>query len=345
MPGTKLNILKADKMAMNILVLGCGSIGKRHIKNLHSMNVGQLFAYDVDKHKQRTVQKEFPVETFSSLEEALDDGNVDAAFICTPPSLHVKQALKLLEHGIHCFIEKPLSNTLAGLDRLVKLADQTKKTVLIGYNSRFSHFLIRIKKLLDDGSIGKPLFLRASLGYYLPFWRPQENYRKGYGAKQSLGGGILLDASHEIDYVCCLLGEVNEVFAVCKKISNLDIDTEDFVEITMYHKNGAYSQIHLDYLQTNYRRNCEIIGEKGMLIWDINERVLNLYDMNDKEYHVLYEGLNANVNDMYVEEAKHFFRCIEGIEKPLVGVRDGKRIVELIIKIKDSSAKRQFVSV
>jgi predicted dehydrogenase len=330
---------------MKILVIGCGSVGKRHLRNLLSMNAGQIFAYDIDTSKVDLVQKELSVEGLSSENETLNDGAYDAAFICSPPSLHVNQALKLLEKGTHCLIEKPLSNTLENLDTLVELVDRTKTTVLIGYNFRFSPLLVKIKEFLDNQIIGQPLFLKASLGYYLPYWRPEEDYRKGYGANKSLGGGIVLDASHEIDYARCFLGEVKEVFAVCKKISKLDIDTEDFAEITMHHRNGAYSQVHLDYLQTNYRRSCEIVGEKGMLVWDINERVLNVYGLNDKEYHVYYEGLNANVNDMYVEETKHFFRCIKGVEEPLVDVKEGKRLIELIMKIKESSDKKRFISV
>jgi predicted dehydrogenase len=330
---------------MKILVLGCGSIGKRHIKNLLALNRGQIFAYDIDRHTLESVKEQFSVETLSSIEEALDKSDFDAAFICSPPSVHVEQALDLLKKGTHCFIEKPLSNTLDNLDSLIKASEKTKKTVLIGCNLRFSPLLIKIRDFLDNGVIGKPLFLKASLGYYLPYWRPNDDYRRGYGAKRSMGGGIVLDASHEIDYVRHFLGEVEEVFAVCKKLSDLDIDTEDFAEITMRHENGSYSQIHLDYLQTNYRRNCEIVGEKGMLVWDVNERVLYLYGMEDKEYHVFYEGLNANVDDMYIEEVKHFFRCTEGIEEPIIDAKEGKRLTELIVKIKESSDKRQFISV
>jgi len=330
---------------MNILVIGCGSVGKRHLRNLLSMNAGRIFAYDIDTSKVELVQQELSVEALSSENQALNVGDYDAAFICSPPSFHVNQALKLLEKGTHCLIEKPLSNTLENLNTLVELVERTKMIVLIGHNFRFSPLLIKIKELLDHEIIGQLLFLKASLGYYLPYWRPNEDYRKSYGASKTLGGGIILDASHEIDYARYFLGEVEEVFGVCKKISKLDIDTEDFAEITMHHRNGAYSQIHLDYLQTNYRRSCEIVGEKGMLVWDVNERILNVYGMNDKEYHVHYEGLNANVNDMYVEEAKHFFRCIEGVEKPLVDVKEGKRLIELIVKIKESSDERRFISV
>ena len=101
---------------MKILVLGCGSIGKRHIKNLLTINAGRIFAYDVDNSKVDYVQKELSVAALSSEVEAVKDGDFDAAFICSPPSLHVNQALRLLRKGTHCFIEKPLSNTLENID-------------------------------------------------------------------------------------------------------------------------------------------------------------------------------------------------------------------------------------
>lgn len=330
---------------MKILVVGCGSIGKRHIRNLISINAGEVIACDTSERKLDEVRKEFSIKAFSDIEEALNMDEYSAAFICTPPSYHVKQALKFLELGMHCFIEKPLSNSLEGIDDLINMANSKQKTVTIGYNIRFSPQLRKIKKTIDNGLIGDILSLRASSGYYLPYWRPNEDYRKGYGSKEEQGGGIVFDASHEIDYVRYLLGEVDEVFAVCKKLSSLEIDTEDFAEITMHHRNGAYSQIHLDYLQTNYRRSCEIIGESGMLVWDINERVLKQYGRKDKEYHVYYEGLNANVNDMYIEEVRHFFRCVNGEEEPLVTINEGKRIQEIIMKIKESSVKKRFLQV
>lgn len=330
---------------MKILVVGCGSIGKRHIRNLISINAGEIIACDTNEQKLDVVKKEFAIKAFSDVEEALNINEYTAAFICTPPSCHVMQALRFLKLGMHCFIEKPLSNNLEGIDDLMSVAESGKKAVLVGYTIRFSPLLGKIKKMINDGEIGEVLFLRASVGYYLPYWRPNEDYRKGYGARQELGGGIVLDASHEIDYIRYLVGEVDEVFAVCQKLGSLEIDTEDFAEITMRHKSGVYSQVHLDYLQTNYRRSCEIVGDKGMFLWDINERVLKQYNLKDKEYHVYYEGLNANGNDLYLEEVKHFFRCMNGDEEPLININEGKRLQEIIMKIKESSDKKRVLQV
>lgn len=335
---------KQVRSSMKILVLGCGSIGKRHMRNLLSIRAGEVVACDINERKLDAVKKEFSIKGFLDLNKALPKDNYDVAFICSPPSLHVDQALQLLDHGMHCFIEKPLSNSLAGIDDLINMAEVNHKTVMVGYPLRFSPFLRKIKELLDSGTIGKVLFLRAAVGYYLPYWRPDEDYREGYGSKQALGGGIVLDASHEIDYVKYLLGEVSEVFAVCRKVSALETDTEDFAEIIMHFKSGNYAQVHLDYLQSNYRRNCEIVGDAGMLLWDINERQIRQYGLNDKEYRVYYEGLNASINDIYIEEIKHFFVCIESGTKPLIGLRDGKRIQEIIAMIKKSSELRGFVS-
>lgn len=322
---------------MKYLVIGCGSIGRRHARNLVSLNVGEVTVVDTNEKRLDHIRDELPVQAFSELNEALEADSYEAAFICTPPSLHVQQAITLASRDIHCFIEKPLSNDLEGIEELIKISESKNRTVLIGYTIRFSLLIRKIRELIADDAIGKVLFLKASVGYYLPYWRPYEDYRKGYGAIESLGGGIVLDASHEIDYARLFLGEVEEVSSVCRKLSSLEIDTEDFAEITIRHKNGTYSQIHLDYLQTNYRRSCEIVGEKGMIIWDINEGGLKQYGIKDKEYHVHYEGIGANVNDLYLKEIRHFFRCIAGEEEPLVGLKEGRRVQEIIMKIKEAS--------
>jgi len=330
---------------MKILVLGCGSIGRRHIRNLKSLNYGEIVACDIIEHKISAIKEEFSIRCYSDINEALSEGKYDAALICTPPKYHVSQASLLLDNEINCLIEKPLSHNLEGVDDLIEKSIKKDKIVLVGYTLRFSPLLLRIKKMIDEEAIGSILSIRASVGYYLPYWRSYEDYRTGYGAKKEMGGGIVLDASHEIDYVRMLAGEVDEVFAVCKKLSKLEIETEDFAEIIMHHKSGAYSQIHLDYLQTNYRRSCEIIGDNGMIIWDINERNLKLFTLQDKEYHLYYEGLNASVNDQYIEELKYFFRCIQGMEKPCVDLGEGRRIQEIIEKIKESSMEKKVLRV
>lgn len=322
---------------MKILVIGCGSIGRRHIKNLLTLKVCDITAYDVDKNRLENIRNEFSVECISDIDDALSKKEFDAAFICSPPSYHVPQALQLMGKGIHCFIEKPLSNSLDNIDNLMNLAEKKQKVVLIGYTLRFSPFLKKIKQIIDEKVIGRVLSIRASCGYYLPYWRPNDDYRTCYGARDEQGGGVVLDISHEIDYVRYFAGEVKEVFAVCRKLSNLDINTEDFAEITMQHENGAFSQIHLDYLQSNYRRSCEIICENGMLVWDINKHILRKYDMQDKEYHVNYGGISVDGNKLYIDEAEHFIRCINGKEPPLIDIKEGKRIQEIIVKIKESS--------
>lgn len=330
---------------MNILVIGCGSIGKRHIRNLIALKAGAVSACDINADKAKSVEAELGVRSFVDIDKAFSQEGLGAAFICSPPSLHILQAKQALEAGLHCFIEKPLSNGTDGIDELIKLSEEKKKVVMVGYNARYSSTLVKIKAMIDAGALGRVLSLRASIGYYLPYWRPSEDYRKGYGARRILGGGIILDASHEIDYVRHLLGEVEDVFAITRKLSDLEIDTEDFAEIIMRHEGGAYSQIHFDYLQSNYRRSCEIIGTKGMFVWDLIERSLRHYGMNDKEFHVYYEGLGANVNDMYMEEAREFLRCVEGGSRPPVDLKSGRRVQEIILKINESSGLGRIVRV
>ena len=115
---------------MNVLVVGCGSIGKRHIRNLLALKIGKVAACDVNDRKCSDAEKEFSIRTYKTLEEALNGFQYDAAFICTPPRYHIEQAMQVLEADMHCFIEKPLSDSLEGIDDLIRLVTMKKKIQL-----------------------------------------------------------------------------------------------------------------------------------------------------------------------------------------------------------------------
>jgi predicted dehydrogenase len=115
--------------------------------------------------------------------------------------------------------------------------------------------------------IGRPLFAQAHYGNYLPDMRPGADYRTLYCARAASGGGVILDAIHEIDYLTWLFGPVERVSAEAGKLSDLDIDVEDYAAITLIHTSGVRSEVHLDYLQRSKRRGCVIAGSEGTLIW------------------------------------------------------------------------------
>jgi predicted dehydrogenase len=265
-----------------------------------------------------------------------------AVIICTPPHLHLPLAEQTVESGAHLFVEKPLALSLAGIDNLLGAAQQKNLVFMVGYNLRFDPGLQRMKELIDAGRIGRLVALQAEFGQYLPDWRPAEDYRKGYNARSSMGGGIILDASHEVDYLRWLGGDVESVFAMAAQLGNLQIDVEDIASITLRFSSGAIGHAHLDSLQRSYSRYCKAVGTDGTVIWNPDQNV-KLYSSNSREWK-LYD-FRTDPNDSYVQELTHFAACIKNGNRPLVSGHDGRQALAITDAVKESVESRCEVMV
>ena len=208
----------------------------------------------------------------------------------------------------------------------------------VGYNLRFYKPLRKVKELLEQNTIGKVYGARAEFGFYLPEWRPTQDYRKNYGAIKEQGGGVILDVIHEINYLKWLLGDVDEVFCYGGKLSDLEMDTEDFAAIVMKMKKGTILNLHLDYLQRSYRRNCQVIGEKGTIIWDFTDHSVMLYEADKKEWQT-FKWKDMDFNETYLEEEKNFLQSIEGESELTVTGEEAKQDLKIALAALDSSDK------
>ena len=328
---------------MKYLIIGCGSIGQRHMENLTTMMAEEIIAYRTRKKPVRKLEDENHVKMYSNLTEALDQ-NPDAVLVTNPTSLHIQSAISAAKHGCHLFIEKPISNTLDGIDELINIVHKKNLVVLIGCNLRFHPCLQFIKKSLDEKRIGKVISARVQMGQYLPDWHPWEDYRTMYSANKKLGGGIILDAVHELDYVRWFLGDVTEVFSFSDKLSNLDIDTEDVAEILLRFKSGAIAEVHFDYIQRSASRSCQIIGEDGTILWEPNEGV-KLYSAERKTWESFETPKNYDINQTYIDEMVHFINCIEVKEDPLINIVDGIEVLKIALAAKESSKNGKLIKI
>lgn len=328
---------------MLILVVGCGSIGKRHIRNLKALKVGEIIVHDAKPDRCREAEEQFGIKTFSSLDEALAQ-KPDVALICTPTSLHISPALSAARSGCHLFIEKPLSHSLDDVHELLEIVAQKSLTTLVGCNMRFHPGIVKTKRLLESNTIGKVVCARVQAGQYLPDWHPWEDYRQGYSARESLGGGVILDGIHEIDYITWFLGEVSQVFCFSGKLSSLEIDTEDTAEILLQFRSGAIAEVHLDYIQRFYGRSCQIIGEEGTILWDFNERRVKSCSSGSRTWQVFPDRPDYDINEMYEDEMKHFVQCVEGKAKPIQDINSGKEVLEIALAAKQSAKTGKAVS-
>ena len=176
---------------------------------------------------------------------------------------------------------------------------------------RFYWAISKIRHFLTDNTAGRVISARIEFGQYLPDWHPWEDYSKGYSAKKNLGGGIIFDAIHEIDYARWFFGSVAKVVSMYDKLSNLKIETEDTADILLRFTKGPLVNIHLDYLQRVYSKSCKIVGEKGTIEWRFDDHLVRVYSAFSNKWKEYKEPKGYDLNQMYVDEMKYFLNSIK----------------------------------
>jgi len=336
-------VVSQENTQQRLLVVGCGSIGKRHIQNLLALNAGPIAAFDPRPDRQREVREELRVEVFDRLASGLD-WQPSVVIVSTPTSHHLPAAIHAAKRNCNLFIEKPLSHSFRDITALVDIVEENRLVCFVACNTRFEPGIVKIRELLQHGAVGRVLSARAEAGQYLPDWHPWEDYRETYSARRSMGGGVILDAVHEVDYLRWLIGEVAELSCIADRIGSLAINTEDTALVNLRFASGALGHIHLDYLQRSYNRNCQIVGEKGTIRWDFSSGNVNWYSADDRDWHIIPRPSEWRTNDMYLDEMRHFLDCLEGKSHPMSDVHDGRRILEIAVAAKQSSRSKQMVT-
>lgn len=330
---------------MRFVLMGAGSIGLRHMRNL--LGLGHQIALVCDPAPARVegIRGIDPHAHITADEaEALAEP-CDAVLICSPPAEHLRQLNMALAQGRDVFIEKPLSHTLPGTAAAAVQAEKDGRVVLVGCNLRFFSSLQRVKHLLDTGAVGRPLSARIYGGFYLPYWRPHLDYWHSYSAQARLGGGAILDFIHELDFMCWLFGEPVEVLCMAGKTSQLAIDTEDLVAAVIRFESGLVGELHLDYLQPTYRRGVEIIGEAHALVWDYIDQTVRCYSPDNNTYQVFQESINAERNTMYIREMEHFARCLRREAVPELDLHGARRALVLAEALKRAACERRLTRI
>lgn len=321
------------------LVVGGGSIGQRHLKNLASLGAGRLIAVDPDATRRDAVER-LGAKAYADLDDGLAE-KPEIAVIATPPARHADALIAAVEAGAHVLVEKPLEATREAAERARDAARRHDRVVWVGYQFRFHPAVRRLRELVASGAIGTPLLLRAEVGQYLPDWRPQQDYRASYNASRELGGGIILDASHEIDYARLLVGEITGVSAMAGKLSALDIEVEDAAVITVRFASGALGEWHFDTIQRAYTRGAKLVGEEGTLVWDWPSTV-RVFRAATGQWEA--ETLPFEMNDLYRDEMAGFLRATRGVAGAGAGIEDGFRVLEIALAVKRAAAERREVA-
>ena len=327
---------------MKFLIAGYGSIGKRHLKNLISNSNTKIVVYS--KRKDLTHLEKKNIKVFDSLEKCLAE-KPNAGFITNETAYHIPVSKKLAKSGLNLFIEKPLSNSSKSISELTKIVKNKKLITMMGCNLRFHDCIKKIKTLLDQKKIGKIISVQVECGTYLPDWHPNEDYSKGYSARDDLGGGVVLTCIHEIDYLYWFFGQVQEVFSITGKFSNLKIQSSDLSAIIMKFQNNIIAEIHLDYFQKPETRSCKIIGTKGTIVWNSKTNDVKLYNLKNEKWSTKLKIKNYKKNDMYKKELAHFIQCIKQKKKSQNDLSQGKYVLKIALGIIKSSKLKKVITI
>jgi predicted dehydrogenase len=329
---------------MKGLVVGGGSIGSRHLRNLELLGLKELAVAEPDEQRRGILCQEGRVLGFDDLEEGFA-WQPDFVVVATPSHLHGAQALKAARKGCHLFIEKPISASADGLEELVEEVHRKGLTSMVGCNMRFHPGPVKVKALLEEGRIGQSLFARLSFGYALPKWRPGQDFRKSYSAQAAMGGGCLLDSIHEIDLAGWYLGEIKQVFCITEHLSSWEMDVEDIALLICRHPEGALSEIHLDSIQGSYERGCQIVGERGSIFWDFRQGEVRWFDERRDHWEKFSQPKGWQANDMYLDEMRHFLDCLRKRIPTVFPVFQGMKVLQVALAAKSSARSGSLTTI
>jgi len=308
-----------------VLVSGAGSIGRRHITNLCAFGLKNLAFADphLDPASAIPLKEKTGALPFSDFGEALAAFKPSVVFICSPTILHQEQALAAAQAGCHLFIEKPLSHTLADIEDLEREVKERNLIAMVACNMRFHPGPAAIKKLLSERRIGDVLSARIHTGSFLPFWQPGRDYRARYSADPKQGGAIL-DCIHEIDLALWFFGRAKLISAVSVPATSIGLAVEGISEIILRHETGAVSSIHLNFLQRNNRRACEVVGTEGTIEWDVHAEKVDVYGSDGKLAESIPLSMGWEDDRAYEFEIEHFLQAVEKGEAPACSLADGR---------------------
>jgi predicted dehydrogenase len=305
---------------MNILLIGLGSIAKKHISAIRDLKIDyKIYAL----RSNNNANNEDGIENIFNLE----DINVvfDFAIISNPTHLHFEYIEKLTQKGIDLFIEKPAIHSLENATELIQLTEDKKTVTYVGCNLRFHPCITFLKNKLATETL-RINEVNVYCGSYLPDWRLGKDFRSIYSANASMGGGVHLDLFHELDYTIWLFGLPNESKSVLKSTSSLNIDSVDYANYVLEY-NSFNTNIILNYYRRKPKREIEIVLENET--WTVD--LINNEIKNDHG-ELLFQVSEFNLQETYRDQLRYFINCLKNNESPMNSLSESIEILKVCLK-------------
>ncbi|MGF6989706.1 UDP-N-acetyl-2-amino-2-deoxyglucuronate dehydrogenase [Lachnospiraceae bacterium PM6-15] len=338
-------------------IVGCGKVGDFHAKAFAKLENSDFIAVcGRDLEKTEVFASRYGVKAYVDVETMIKECKLDVVSICTPHPLHADSAVIAADCGCHVLIEKPLATSLEDCDRIIEAGKRNHVTIGTMVQRRFYRPCMRIHEAIEAGKIGKPVLgMVTMLG-----WRDQEYYESDpwRGTWDGEGGGVLVNqAPHQIDLLQWYMGEVEEIYGVCKNLNHPYIEVEDTAAAVIKFKNGGIGNIVVSNSQNPaLYGKVHVFGENGAGIgvqtdggamfvagmstiteapyndlWTVagEEQELEKWKTADTEFF-------HSVDSMYYyhqEQVKDFLDAILNGKRPLVDAEEGRKTVEIFTGI------------
>tara|TARA_B100000989_G_scaffold298957_1_gene291375 strand:- start:1535 stop:2575 length:1041 start_codon:yes stop_codon:yes gene_type:complete len=340
----------------NILFIGLGSIGQRHFRNLKKLNKDfSFFALRKKRtspmldNNNKVINKKFISSKNGIIElshKILKKKKFHTVFICNPSSMHIKSSLDYVNKCKNLFIEKPLSNNMRNVKKLLKKVKLYKTQCAVGFQLRYHPFANKIRNIIKSKKLGeiKKADLRNS--YYLPYHHKYEDYKISYAANKKLGGGVILCFIHEIDYANFFFGKPLSVVCVGGKKSKLKIDVEDCVSMRVKYKNRKnyfLAKIDLDFLEKNEKRFCKLVFEKGTIFWNLKYDWMSIKDKNNHLKKI--KSPVANRNDLFLKQIREVMENFNKHRLPKSNLINGVSSLQVALAAKKSLKNNKVVNI
>lgn len=317
-----------------ILIVGCGSIGERHLRCFQRTGRADVMACDANAALLERVAKEYGVALFPDFQSALTTRRFDGIVIATPAHTHVDLALTALAHGASVFIEKPLSTSLSRVDQLCAAAAQSGRFTAVAYVYHLMPWILGAREFLRSGELGRPLQLTVAAGQHFPTFRPA--YREIYYARHESGGGAIQDAlTHIANAVEWLVGPTTRLFCDAAHQALEGVTVEDTVSVTARNGNVLVSYA-MNQFQAPNEITIAIHCEGGSLRVEGHEQRWSVFRRGASgwEHH---KAAPLERDDLFIAQANAFLDGMRGLPTPLAALEEAAQTLKFNLAALDSS--------
>lgn len=307
-----------------ILIIGCGSIGERHLRAFLKNDQLNVIAAETSTGLRQRIAETHAVETMDDYRKALGRDEVVGALVATPAPSHVAIARTLMDAGRHVLIEKPLSLKLAGLEELRTLRDSRKVIAAIAYVYHFVPAVAAAREFIKTEAFGPVLHATITGGQHFPTYRPA--YREIYYARRETGGGAIQDAlTHFVNAVDWILGPAADVMANAGHQCLEGVEVEDTVNVITRH-DSALVAYQLNQFQSPNEIVFDFHSAGGTVRIEIQNQRWGTY-AHGSEAWTWHEARVRDRDFMFEKQAEAFVAAMARESTPLATLEEGIRAV------------------